>query len=289
MQSFGQYPEFMNKIQKHQDFCLFLEIDGRDYDKARMVSAFYMKDLNGMYQRIEMTDELLKEYGFCEENDFLLTGRRLSKIYQEKKADFIAKQEEEKKRRIEEERRQKEALKKLREAKERRDRAMEVEDARRHARIAEELRQERLRKQQEAEQRKAEEEEEEKRKQQEQEQQQKDLGELAEKVAKEIGSYIDQPYYDQSGQRWFKCETCGKVATQIEFAEYGGNHRPARGTCRDCMKKRQDGPDFNETETARNYCPRCGCELVRRTGKNGPFWGCSAYPDCTFTKKITLF
>ena len=30
-------------------------------------------------------------------------------------------------------------------------------------------------------------------------------------------------------------------------------------------------------------CPRCGGRLVRRTGKNGPFYGCSNYPNCKYT------
>ena len=36
-----------------------------------------------------------------------------------------------------------------------------------------------------------------------------------------------------------------------------------------------------------NICPRCGKPLVLRKNKNGDiFYGCSNYPDCTFTKKI---
>lgn len=31
------------------------------------------------------------------------------------------------------------------------------------------------------------------------------------------------------------------------------------------------------------YCPRCGVNLVKRTGKYGEFYGCSNYPDCTYT------
>lgn len=34
-----------------------------------------------------------------------------------------------------------------------------------------------------------------------------------------------------------------------------------------------------------HICPRCGGKLVVREGKNGPFYGCSNYPRCTFTKK----
>lgn len=36
-----------------------------------------------------------------------------------------------------------------------------------------------------------------------------------------------------------------------------------------------------------NICPRCGGELVVRTGKDGSkFLGCKNYPRCTFTKKL---
>jgi hypothetical protein len=30
-------------------------------------------------------------------------------------------------------------------------------------------------------------------------------------------------------------------------------------------------------------CPKCGGNLVRRTGKYGNFYGCSNYPKCKFT------
>lgn len=36
----------------------------------------------------------------------------------------------------------------------------------------------------------------------------------------------------------------------------------------------------------KRICPRCGGELVFRNGKNGPFYGCSNYPKCKFTKNI---
>jgi len=33
-------------------------------------------------------------------------------------------------------------------------------------------------------------------------------------------------------------------------------------------------------------CPLCGGELVKRYGKYGAFYGCSNYPDCTYTREI---
>ena len=33
-----------------------------------------------------------------------------------------------------------------------------------------------------------------------------------------------------------------------------------------------------------NICPRCGRELVKRSGKYGTFYGCSGFPECKFKK-----
>jgi len=36
-----------------------------------------------------------------------------------------------------------------------------------------------------------------------------------------------------------------------------------------------------------SVCPKCGKELVKRNGKYGAFMGCSTYPECDYTEKIT--
>ena len=46
----------------------------------------------------------------------------------------------------------------------------------------------------------------------------------------------------------------------------------------------KDIKEQNETDN-RNKCPLCGAYLVGRTGKNGPFTGCSNYPKCKYTRK----
>ena len=33
-------------------------------------------------------------------------------------------------------------------------------------------------------------------------------------------------------------------------------------------------------------CPQCGAELVIRSGKHGPFLGCSHYPDCDYIRPL---
>ena len=34
------------------------------------------------------------------------------------------------------------------------------------------------------------------------------------------------------------------------------------------------------------FCPKCGGGLKLREGKNGHFWGCKNYPQCTYTENI---
>ncbi|QJI37084.1 DNA topoisomerase III [Pseudomonas sp. ADAK13] len=34
-------------------------------------------------------------------------------------------------------------------------------------------------------------------------------------------------------------------------------------------------------------CPKCNASMLRRTGKSGPFWSCSYYPDCKGTVSIS--
>lgn len=44
----------------------------------------------------------------------------------------------------------------------------------------------------------------------------------------------------------------------------------------------EDTADEKET-----LCPRCGGRLVRRSGKYGEFFGCSSFPRCRYTEKIS--
>lgn len=41
-----------------------------------------------------------------------------------------------------------------------------------------------------------------------------------------------------------------------------------------------------EKEYSDEACPQCGSKLVKRRGRFGEFWGCSAYPKCKYTQKI---
>ena len=102
----------------------------------------------------------------------------------------------------------------------------------------------------------------------------------------------EKPVIDSRGNRWCKCEFCGKVSTLKDFSSYGGPGHVNSGTCYDCNylsveqinKKLQN--IGSSGKLSGNACPLCGGKVVKKTGRYGAFWGCSRYPDCTFTDTI---
>ena len=91
------------------------------------------------------------------------------------------------------------------------------------------------------------------------------------------------------------CDRCGSVM-ELREGKYGpyyactsfpkctrlipASEVEAAGT------KSDDGASANDTSEI--ICERCGASMVKRTGKNGEFYGCSAFPNCSNTKPITL-
>ena len=109
----------------------------------------------------------------------------------------------------------------------------------------------------------------------------------------------EYPVRDEQGNRWIKCEYCGKTATEKEFVTYGGAHHVNLGTCKECNQnnpeverarasKKKAVEDRKKTfKESRNsmICRECGGTLVEKMGKYGKFLGCSNYPKCRFTRK----
>jgi DNA topoisomerase I len=48
------------------------------------------------------------------------------------------------------------------------------------------------------------------------------------------------------------------------------------------------GKWWPDPEPQEDPCPECGKVIVKRWGKNGPFIGCTAYPDCKYTRDLGL-
>ena len=88
----------------------------------------------------------------------------------------------------------------------------------------------------------------------------------------------------------FKCPNCGSalVKRNGKNGEFWSCTNYPK--CKTAFDDADGKPDFaGKIRTARLIkegaptCPNCGSALVKRKGKNGEFWGCSAYPKCRTT------
>lgn len=84
-----------------------------------------------------------------------------------------------------------------------------------------------------------------------------------------IQSYNAPCLTDDEVDRVVACLTRQDVKDQVDKRTHVGNVYAAK-------------QNYN-SKIASGVCPRCGGNLVRRSGKYGSFYGCSNYPRCTFT------
>ncbi|MBO5238215.1 MAG: topoisomerase DNA-binding C4 zinc finger domain-containing protein [Lachnospiraceae bacterium] len=98
---------------------------------------------------------------------------------------------------------------------------------------------------------------------------------------------------DPEGNRWIKCEFCGKIARESNFTSYGGAGHINLGTCKDCSDNNPAVKEKTVQEIViqrRKYdptiCPDCGGKLRERSGPYGRFYGCTNYPQCRYSRPI---
>ena len=105
----------------------------------------------------------------------------------------------------------------------------------------------------------------------------------------------DKQVRDPYGNRWIKCEYCGKIAKDTEFSSYGGaiGVHLNLGTCKECSANNPAAkPSYHSEESIPNrsydptICPECGSKLIEKNGRNGRFIGCSGFPKCRYTRSI---
>lgn len=263
----GQYPEALMKLQDKQGFCLLLEIKETEYNEASLNAVFYEKDLDGLWKQIVFAKGKLNEFDI-ENNNLFFAGNTLENLL------TIAKQKFSKEQQIEQDRRAMEE--KLR---------IELMQ-----RFQEEQKQSLLQKQSQNEYF--------------EELQRLEIENLQiEKSQREVdfrhmeSNFIQQETQvrDVEGNRWIKCEFCGKVAKESTFFSYGGKGRINLGTCKECFtnnnpvvkeKVNQEISIFRKKFNP-TICPDCGGKLKERSGKYGKFYGCINYPRCTFSRPIT--
>jgi len=83
------------------------------------------------------------------------------------------------------------------------------------------------------------------------------------------------------------CPECGRPVIQ-KFGKHGLWFLSCTGWPDDCKWSQQldaDGEPLADPEGTGEPCPDCGSELVAKSGRFGPFVGCSNYPQCKYIKK----
>lgn len=232
-----QYPEGMMKVQDWQGYCLALQIEGRDYEKAKLRALFYAKDLDGRWNSILFANSKLKDYEFDEDGKLIVDGERVADLAKTARKQYEKQQEEfgeqrEEHRRLAEKQREQKRQEWLRRQKE-----QEAEEERRKAEEArrwEEIKQAR-------EQRKKEKEAEEARKKVREEEQAANLKKSEEEFWKSINDEFarnDKQVISPEGARIVKCRKCGMIGETSMFSTYGGPQSMNYGICTKCMRKR---------------------------------------------------
>jgi DNA topoisomerase I len=82
------------------------------------------------------------------------------------------------------------------------------------------------------------------------------------------------------------CPVCGRPVVE-KFGKHGLWFLSCSGwpECRWSQQLDEAGEPLPDPEGTGEKCPRCSSELVAKSGRFGPFVGCSNYPDCKYIKK----
>lgn len=270
----GQYPENLIKVQERQGFCLYLSVENSDYNEAKLRAVVYMKNIDGLWKEIEFACGKLYEFGINNCGDIEFKGKTLSELKMKEEKEFKKHIEEIKlqreKKRIEDEKKQQEES--MREEYQRRIELQRLEDNNKKNKSRLEVK---------------------KRIEDQETQESKWYSE------QEVNKIFDMNFEaqetqirDSFGNRWIKCEICGKIAKEEEFSIYGGDGHINLGKCSKCSKNNVELSQldekkipFKKKEYNSDICPECGGKLLQKNGKYGVFIGCSSYPRCKYSRK----
>lgn len=272
----GQYPEGLMKLQNRQGYCLLLNIKGPDYAKASIRAVFYEKDIDGFWKEITFSEGALSDYKILPDGNIRIHETNVIDLLKLAKQRFSEGIETERKRR--------------KDAKNQR-----VERIRLQQLEKERWREEQKKRQEEAEKRRAEEREKRRVEEERRKEEQRRRNEEFRRSLEERLNQQETQVRDTYGNRWIKCEFCGKVAKDTEFSSYGGaiGVHLNLGTCRECVAHNPKAqPAFHSVESTPKkinnpaICPDCGSKLIERSGRNGRFIGCTNFPNCRYTRSI---
>lgn len=280
----GQYPEALMRLQDKQGYCLLLHIEDSDYTKAELSAIFYEKDIDGLWTENEFASDRLARVDLIE-NQMFFNGTSIKDLLENAKKQFADKQIVEKERRLQEEQLREERYKKLLEEQEKKRQELE-----RQREENEKL----LQKQrEEAENRRRELEEKRRLEEEKREQEKRQREEDFQRNKESNFAQQETQVRDAEGNRWIKCEFCGKIAKESEFTSYGGAGHINLGTCKNCSNNNSTVKEKAVQEIVmqrKKYeltiCPDCGGKLREQSGPYGRFYGCMNYPKCRYSRSI---
>ena len=221
----GQYPEALMRLQDKQGYCLLLHIEDSDYTKAELSAIFYEKDIDGLWTENEFASDRLARVDLIE-NQMFFNGTSIKDLLENAKKQFADKQIAEKERRLQEEQLREERYKKLLEEQEKKRQELERQREENEKLIQKQREEAENRRRELEEKRRLEEEKREPEKRQREEDFQRN---------KESNfAQQETQVRDAEGNRWIKCEFCGKIAKESEFTSYGGAGHINLGTCKNC-------------------------------------------------------
>lgn len=99
--------------------------------------------------------------------------------------------------------------------------------------------------------------------------------------------YVDTLFLARKCLPQLAHHTLGDVSDHFHISTQGA-HRALNDCVMNQKCYEQLGKLLQESNIARETpaCPACGCEMVKRKGRFGEFYGCTGYPLCRFTRKI---
>ena len=222
---------------------------------------------------------------FCLDNNIIFAKNALDQLLAEAKIVFSNEQQIEKEHRAEQERLRAEHVRRMQEEDERRRQEL--------LRQREEAEKKLQQQKEEAERRRKEFEEKRRIEIERQQEEQRQRDEDFKRNMESNFSQQETQVRDAAGNRWIKCEFCGKIAMENEFNSYGGAGHINLGTCKECSANNPAVKQKAEEQTAKlrdkydpNVCPECGGRLRERSGPYGRFMGCCNYPTCRYNRKL---
>lgn len=274
----GQYPEALMRLQEKQKYCLLLEIRETDYSKAVLRAVFYEKNLDGLWKEIEIASDKLANVNIID-NHLCFDGVSIESLLD------ILKEKFERERRIEKERVREERYKQMLAEQERKRKEIERRCEENEKRIQQQK--------EEAERRHIEIEEKHRLEAERQKEEKRKREEDFKRNMEANFSQQETQVRDVEGNRWIKCEFCGKIAEESYFTSYGGAGHINLGTCKECSYhnpavKEKAAQEMSAIRKKYNptICPDCGGKLRERSGPYGRFYGCTNYSKCRYSRPI---